>query len=177
VHSEMPEQEHGLLWGFQLWVNLPAQEKMTVPRYQDIPPEAIPVAEVKEGVRVKIIAGEVNDIKGPVTAVVTQPVYWDIELQPGAAYTANLPSSHNAFVYVDAGTARIGTPAERVARGELAVLGSGELIGLAAVDDVPVRLLLIAGRPLEEPVTRHGPFVMNTEEEIRQAVEDFQAGR
>lgn len=177
VHSEMPEQEHGLLWGFQLWVNLPAQEKMTAPRYQDIPPEAIPVTEVKEGVRVKIIAGEMNGIKGPVAAVVTQPVYWDIELQSGAAYTANLPSSHNAFAYVYAGAARIGTPAERVARGELAVLGSGELIALTAVDDVPVRLLLIAGRPLEEPVARHGPFVMNTEEEIRQAVEDFQAGR
>jgi redox-sensitive bicupin YhaK (pirin superfamily) len=177
VHSEMPEQENGLMWGFQLWVNLPARDKMTAPRYQDIAPEEIPVIKVKDGIRVKVVAGEVNGVKGPVMAVATQPVYLDIELQPGMAYSPALPPSHNAFVYVYAGAARVGTPAERVARGELAVLGAGELVALAAADDASARMLLVAGQPLEEPVVHYGPFVMNTEDEIRQAIDDFQAGR
>jgi redox-sensitive bicupin YhaK (pirin superfamily) len=177
VHSEMPEQENGLLWGFQLWVNLPARDKMTAPRYQDIAPEAIPVVKAEDGVRVKVVAGEVNGVKGPVTAVATQPVYLDIELQPRMTYSPDLPPGHNAFVYVYAGTAQIGTPAEQIAQGELAVLGSGDSVELTAMDDAPAQLLLIAGQPLEEPVVRYGPFVMNTEDEIRQAVEDFQAGR
>ncbi|MGR6036474.1 MAG: pirin family protein [Candidatus Nitrosoglobus sp.] len=177
VHSEMPEQENGLLWGFQLWVNLPARDKMMAPRYQDIAPEAIPVVKVEDGVRVKVVAGKVNGVKGPVTAVATQPVYLDIELQPRMTYSPDLPLGHNAFVYVYAGTAQIGTPAEQVAQGELAVLGSGDSVELTAMDDAPAQLLLIAGQPLEEPVVRYGPFVMNTEDEIRQAVEDFQAGR
>lgn len=177
VHSEMPEQENGLLWGFQLWVNLPARDKMMTPRYQDIAPEAIPVVKVEDGVRVKVVAGEVKGIKGPVTAVATQPLYLDIELQPRMTYSPDLPPGHNAFVYVYAGTAQIGTPAEQVAQGELAVLGSGDSVELTAMDDAPTQLLLIAGQPLEEPVVRYGPFVMNTEDEIRQAVEDFQAGR
>ncbi|HET7570339.1 MAG TPA: pirin family protein [Gammaproteobacteria bacterium] len=178
VHSEMPEQEDGLMWGFQLWVNLPAKDKMTAPRYQDIGPEAIPVVEVAMGVRVKVVAGEVNDARGPVSAVATEPVYLDIELQPGAEYVAALPPGHNAFAYVYAGAADIGTPAERTASRELAVLEQGgDSVHLAAVGDVPARLLLVAGRPLGEPVARYGPFVMNTTEQLHEAVADFQAGR
>jgi redox-sensitive bicupin YhaK (pirin superfamily) len=178
VHSEMPEQEDGLMWGFQLWVNLPAKDKMTAPRYQDIGPESIPVVDVDEGVRVKVVAGEVNGVSGPVPAVATQPVYLDIELQPGATYTAAIPPGHNALVYVYAGTAEAGTPAERTARGELSVLETGgESVVLAGAGDEPAALLLVAGRPLEEPVARYGPFVMNTEREIHQAAADFRAGR
>lgn len=177
VHSEMPEQEDGLMWGFQLWVNLPAKEKMTAPRYQDIPPDSIPVVDVAEGVRVKLVAGEINGASGPVTAVATQPVYLDVELQPGASYAAALPPGHNAFAYVYAGAADVGSPAERTARGELAVLGNGDSVTLAAAADEPVSLLLVAGRPLSEPVARYGPFVMNTTREIHEAVADFQAGR
>jgi redox-sensitive bicupin YhaK (pirin superfamily) len=176
VHSEMPEQENGLMWGFQLWVNLPARDKMTALRYQDIAPEAIPVVEVEDGVKVKVVAGEVNGAKGPVTAVATQPVYLDIELQPTMTYSPDLSLSHNAFVYVYAGAAPVGTPAERVARGELAVLGAGESVALTAVGDASARMLLVTDQPLEGPVVHYGPFVMNTESEIRQVMEDFQAG-
>lgn len=177
VHSEMPEQEDGLMWGFQLWVNLPRQDKMTAPRYQDIAPEAIPMVDIADGVRVKVVAGEVNRVAGPVSAVATRPVYLDIELQPGAAYSTELPPGHNAFVYVYGGTAQVGTPAKRTARGELAVLGPGERVTLAATSNEPAKMLLVAGQPLDEPVARHGPFVMNTEREIHEAITDFQAGR
>lgn len=165
------------MWGFQLWVNLPRQDKMTAPRYQDIASEAIPVVDVADGVRIKVVAGEANGATGPVSAVATQPVYLDIELQPGVAYSADLPPGHNAFVYVYAGTAQVGTPAERTMRGELAVLSPGEQVTLAAMNDEPAKILLVAGQPLDEPVARYGPFVMNTEREIHEAVADFQAGR
>ncbi|HET6724847.1 MAG TPA: pirin family protein, partial [Gammaproteobacteria bacterium] len=177
VHSEMPEQEDGLMWGFQLWVNLPAKDKMTAPRYQDIPPEEIPVVEAADGARVKVVAGEVNGVTGPVSAVATQPIYLDIELQPGASYSATLPPAHNAFIYVYEGAADVGAPAERTARGELAVLGPGEQVTVTASGDASARLLLVAGQPLNEPVARYGPFVMNTERQIHEAVADFQAGR
>lgn len=177
VHSEMPEQEDGLMWGFQLWVNLPAADKMAAPRYQDIPPDRIPMVEADDGVKIKVVAGEVDGTAGPVTAVATQPVYLDIELPVGASYTASLPARHSAFVYVYAGAAQIGSPAERVARGELAVLDAGDAVSLAAANDAPAHLLLVAGRPLNEPIAHYGPFVMNTEAEIHQAIEDYQSGR
>ncbi|HET7587401.1 MAG TPA: pirin family protein [Gammaproteobacteria bacterium] len=177
VHSEMPEQEDGLMWGFQLWVNLPAKDKMTAPRYQDIGPESIPVVEIGDGVRVKVVAGEVNGTAGPVTAVATQPIYLDIELQPGASYTAALPAAHNAFVYVYKGAADVGATAERTARGELSVLDTGGESVMLTGGDEGGHLLLVAGQPLNEPVARYGPFVMNTEREIHEAVADFQSGR
>jgi redox-sensitive bicupin YhaK (pirin superfamily) len=134
--------------------------------------------EAVEGVRIKIAAGEVNGVSGPVTAAATQPIYLDIELQPGASYTAAIPPGHNAFVYVYAGAAEAGTPAKRTARGELSVFEpGGESAVLAGTGTEPARLLLIAGRPLDEPVVRYGPFVMNTEREIHQAVADFRVGR
>ncbi len=178
VHSEMPEQENGLMWGFQLWVNLPAKDKMTAPRYQDIAPEAIPEVEPAPGVRVRIIAGSLGGVAGPIQAVATDPVYLDIHLSPGAALEIPLPVGHNAFAYIYEGSAEIGagSDAKRIARGELAVLGPGDRARLAAGAGA-VRLILVAGRPLGEPVARYGPFVMNTADEIRQAVIDFQAGR
>jgi redox-sensitive bicupin YhaK (pirin superfamily) len=174
VHSEMPEQEEGLMHGFQLWVNLPAKDKMTAPRYQDIPPGDIPEVDAGNGVRVRVIAGRFRNVSGPVSAVATDPLYLDVTLPAGASLEVPLPADDNGFAYVFEGAAKIG--GEQVARGELAVLGNGERVEFAAGAE-GARLVLIAGRPLNEPVAKYGPFVMNTNDEIRQAVADYQSGR
>jgi redox-sensitive bicupin YhaK (pirin superfamily) len=177
VHSEMPEQENGLLWGFQLWVNLPATDKMAAPRYQDIEPEAIPLVAL-DGVEVKVVAGKVGGAIGPVHGVATDPIYLDVGLPAGTCFVHALPEAHSAFVYVFAGDARIGGEAgTAVRRGELAVLGPGVQVAVANEGLDPARFLLVAGRPLNEPVARYGPFVMNTEAELHQAFADFRAGR
>ncbi|HTO47761.1 MAG TPA: pirin family protein [Burkholderiales bacterium] len=174
VHSEMPEQEDGLMWGFQLWVNLPAKDKMTAPRYQDIAPGEIPEVDAGNGIRVRVIAGRFRNVSGPVSAVATDPLYLDVALPAGASLEVPLPEDDNAFAYVFEGAARVG--GEQVARGELAVLGNGEQVELAAGPE-GARLVVIAGRPLNEPVAKYGPFVMNTADEIRQAVYDYQSGK
>jgi redox-sensitive bicupin YhaK (pirin superfamily) len=175
VHSEMPEQEEGLMQGFQLWLNLPARDKMTAPRYQDIPPDRIPLAAPAPGVEAKVIAGELFGAKGPVEAGATEPFYADVRLAAGAAVEAALPEGHNAFVYVYEGAAEVGQPAQVLERGTIAVLTPGAGVRLASA--AGVRLILVAGKPLREPVAKYGPFVMNTENELRQAFADFQAGR
>ncbi len=174
VHSEMPEQENGLMWGFQLWVNLPAKDKMTAPRYQDIEPEAIPTVEPAAGVKVRVIAGRVGAVEGPVKAVATEPVYLDVELARDAVFRHALPKGHAAFAYVFEGEARAG--ATGLPRGTIAVLGNGDVVELAGIG-ATARVLLVAGRPLKEPIARYGPFVMNTPQEIRQAFHDYNAGR
>lgn len=175
VHSEMPEQDHGLMRGFQLWVNLPASDKMSPPRYQDIVSERIPVVEPAPGARVRVVAGELFGACGPVSGVATEPVYLDVELQPGARIDIPLPPSHNAFAYVFEGDdAQVGT--DRLAGNELGVLSLGDSLQLAASDNA-VRVLVVAGKPLNEPIARHGPFVMNTPEQIVQAMQDYQSGR
>ncbi len=177
VHSEMPEQEDGLMWGFQLWVNLPAKDKMTAPRYQDIAPERIPEIDLAPGVSVRVIAGEAGGVKGPVEAEATAAVYLDLRLAAGATIEVPLPQGHNAFAYVYAGQARIGDgPASELLRGDLGVLGSGDKVRIAA-PQAAARLILVAGKPFNEPVAKYGPFVMNTQQQIVQAVEDFRAGR
>jgi redox-sensitive bicupin YhaK (pirin superfamily) len=174
VHSEMPEQQEGLMHGFQLWVNLPAKDKMTDPRYQDIAPERIPVVDAGGGVRVRVIAGRFGEVEGPVSAVVTDPIYLDVALPTGAKFEVPLPAAHNAFAYLFEGAAQIA--GEKVGRGELAVLGRGDRFEVeAGAEDA--RFVLIAGRPLHEPVAKYGPFVMNTADEIRQAVYDYQSGK
>ena len=175
VHSEMPEQENGLLWGFQLWVNLPAADKMTAPRYQDIEPEAIPAVALDGGVRVKVIAGEVGGRRGPVDGVATDPTYLDVTLPAGATFSHDLPPDYTAFAYVSNGAVRIG--GKTVCRGALAVLGPGNEIDIGAEGSEAARLIVVAGRPLHEPIAKYGPFVMNTEAELRQAVADYRAGR
>ncbi|MBL0086836.1 MAG: pirin family protein [Ideonella sp.] len=176
IHSEMPEQEEGVMEGFQLWLNLPAQRKMIPAWYRDIPAPEIPVAQV-DGVRVHVIAGQALGVTGAMQREVTEPLYLDIHLRPGASFSQALPESHNAFVYVYRGALDIGgspVPAQRMAiltntaGSDGVVLQAGEL---------PTRALLIAGRPLKEPIAQYGPFVMNTRAELMQAVEDFQAGR
>ncbi|HUC68255.1 MAG TPA: pirin family protein [Stellaceae bacterium] len=176
VHSEMPEQENGLMQGFQLWVNLPAKDKMVAPRYQEIPPAEIPVAALPGGVSVKVIAGKVGDATGPIDGIATDPILLDLALPAGARVALPLPPGHNAFLYVFDGEAAIGEAGTRVPRGSIAVLGEGDS-ALVAAPAAATRVLLAAGRPLNEPVARYGPFVMNTADEIRQALLDFQLGR
>jgi quercetin 2,3-dioxygenase len=177
VHSEMPEQENGLMWGFQLWVNLPAKDKMTAPRYQDIAAEAIPEVLLDNGGQVRVIAGRFENVSGPVQAVATEPVYLDVNLPPGASLSVPLPREHHAFIYVYQSQILVGdADAKNLERGELAVLSLGDRVTLSAAAQA-ARAIVVAGRPLNEPVARYGPFVMNTRGEIQQAVEDLRAGR
>jgi quercetin 2,3-dioxygenase len=173
VHSEMPEQQEGRMRGFQLWLNLPARDKMTEPKYQEFGPERIPVATPAPGVSVKVIAGEVGAVKGPIEQPATDPTYLDVGLSAGTAYTHALPEQHAAFLYVFEGAVQIGSNV--IKAGEMVVLSEGSAVHLSADEDS--RAILVAGRPLNEPVARYGPFVMNTREQLMQAVEDFQKGR
>ena len=172
LHSEMPEQEEGRMAGFQLWVNLPAKDKMTAPRYQDIAPENVPVVDLGDGVSAKLLAGALNGVTGPVDTGATQPFYADFRFATGGRAVVPLTPGHNAFVYVFEGAASAGGKA--LPRGSIAVLGDGDEIAIEAAG--PARVLVIAGKPLREPVARYGPFVMNTKAEIQQAFADFQAG-
>jgi redox-sensitive bicupin YhaK (pirin superfamily) len=174
VHSEMPKQEQGLMWGFQLWVNLPAASKMTRPRYQDLAAERIPELEADDAT-VRLVAGELRGQRGPVDGIVTQPQMLDVKLPPRGRFEHALPPGHNAFVHVFEGAVRVGDARARVGRGQLAVLGAGDVVKLAS--DEGGRALLLAGQPIREPVARYGPFVMNTDAEIRQAFEDYRSGR
>jgi redox-sensitive bicupin YhaK (pirin superfamily) len=176
VHSEMPEQEDGLMWGFQLWVNLPAKDKMTTPRYQDIEPEAIPTVTAPGAASVRVIAGEVAGQRGPVSAVATEPTYLDVAVPASARFEHALPESHSGFVYVFDGALIVGDSGEQVRRGELAVLGPGKRVVLSASAEAG-RAILVAGRPLRDPIAKYGLFVMNTEMEIVQAIRDYQAGK
>ncbi len=174
-HSEMPEQEQGLLHGFQLWVNLPAAQKMVPPRYQEFPPDAIPEESRPDGGRVRVIAGTTPaGTRGPVTGIAAEPLYLDVTLPSAARFRFPLPRDHRAFVLVVAGTVA-DAGGRRAGARRLALLGPGREVRLDAVD--PARFLLVAGRPFGEPVVRQGPFVMNTEEEIRQALADYRSGR
>jgi redox-sensitive bicupin YhaK (pirin superfamily) len=176
VHSEMPEQEEGLMRGFQLWVNLPASDKMTEPRYQDIAASDIPEVELGSGVRVRVLSGQFDDVTGPVAGVAVQPLYLDIELPAAASLSPALPELHTAFLYVFEGSLVAGATKETVNKHELAVLEEGTEVPLVSGAD-GARTILVAGKSIGEPVARYGPFVMNTREELQQAFEDFSAGR
>jgi redox-sensitive bicupin YhaK (pirin superfamily) len=177
VHSEMPEQREGRMRGFQLWMNLPARDKMQPPNYQEFGGERLPVVE-KTGVQVKLIAGSLDGATGPVSQPATDPIYMDIRLDAGVDFALPVPAGHSAFIYEYAGSLSVGVSREAATLDaqELAVLGDGDearLQGRAA----RTRAILVAGRPLREPVARYGPFVMNTREELHQAFADYQAGR
>ena len=161
VHSEMPEQKDGLMWGFQLWVNLPAKDKLMKPRYQDIQGDQVPEVDLGPGARARVLVGTVNGVKGPVMEVATDPLYFDLRLEPNASYTATLPEGHNAFVYVYQGDAKIGAAATGIKSQEMALLTRGASLPVTA-GEKGARLIVVAGRPLNEPVARYGPFVMNT---------------
>ncbi|MBL8328020.1 MAG: pirin family protein [Rubrivivax sp.] len=175
IHSEMPEQEEGRMEGFQLWLNLPARDKMTPAAYRDISPHEIPQAQAP-GVRVRVIAGQALGVAGAVQRPVTAPTYLDLHLEPGARFAQPLPANHNALVYVVRGGLQLAGTA--VAAQRMAILGNppdSDGIALQAGPD-GARAILIAGQPLNEPIAQYGPFVMNTNEEIFQAVDDFRRG-
>jgi redox-sensitive bicupin YhaK (pirin superfamily) len=178
VHSEMPEQQAGRMRGFQLWLNLPAKSKLVEPAYQEFGPERIPLASPARGVHVRVIAGQVAGVTGPVVQPATDPTYLDVELDPQARLVHTLPPGHSAFVYVFEGALTVGSGARatHLAQQTLAVLGEGTSVSLQA-GELAARAILVAGRPLREPVARYGPFVMNTQEQLRQAFEDYRNGR
>jgi hypothetical protein len=176
VHSELPEQEDGRMEGFQLWLNLGAKDKMGAPWYRDIQSEEIPEFRTPDGVTVRVIAGTSHGVAGAMQRETTQPLYLDLHFDKGSSFAQNLPATHNAFVYVYRGALRIGDM--EVPEQRMAILSSAaDSDGVVLRADGPVRALLIAGQPLNEPIAQYGPFVMNTNEEIFQAVEDFRAGR
>jgi redox-sensitive bicupin YhaK (pirin superfamily) len=173
VHEEMPEQEAGLMWGFQLWVNLPAHAKMMAPRYQDIAAERIPTVTVGDA-SVRVVAGEVAGVRGPVEGIVTEPILLDVTVAPGGSVRLPFPAAKEGFVYLTQGGISIGgraMPARHIAS-----LGAGEGLDVVAGPE-GARFLLAAGNPIAEPVARYGPFVMNTEQELRQAIMDYQSGK
>jgi quercetin 2,3-dioxygenase len=177
IHSEMPEQREGRMAGFQLWLNLPARDKLRAPGYLDVQGADVPQFE-RDGVTVRVIAGESHGVKGAVQRDVTEPLYLDLQLPPGTSFEQPLPATHNAFVYVYEGGLRFDTGCQ-VLSGRMAILANtagSDGVRLQAAE-APTRALLIAGRPLGEPIAQYGPFVMNTEAELVQAVRDFQAGR
>ncbi len=184
VHSELPEQESGRMEGFQLWLNLPARDKMTAPAYRDIPSAQIPELRLPQAT-VRVIAGESHGVTGAVRRddpAGTQPLYLDVHLAPGATFAQPLPAGHHAFVHVYRGEVGVGgdagdtaVPAQRMA--VLTDTPGGDGVVLHARGNAPARALVIAGRPLGEPIAQYGPFVMNTQAELLQAVEDFRAGR
>ena len=174
IHSELPEQEQGLMEGFQLWLNLPSKHKMIKPSYRDIAPTSIPEYTTVDGVLVRVIAGQSHGTEGAVNRADTEPLFLDIHLPGGTKFTQPLPAGHHAFVYTYRGNASIdGTTVVDRQMGILTNAGDG----LEVSTDEPTKLLLIAGRPLNEPIAQYGPFVMNTNDQIKQTLQDYRAGK
>jgi quercetin 2,3-dioxygenase len=182
VHSEMPEQEEGLMEGFQLWLNLPSHQKMCTPWYRDIQSESIPEVTTDAGVLVRVISGSSHGVQGamhrPAQDYPTDPLYLDIHFSGEQSFTQSIPSTHNALVYVYRGALQVVSDqeTETVPLQRMAILSNGG-DGVVLRGQAGTRALLITGQPLREPIAQYGPFVMNTREELMQAVEDFQAGR
>lgn len=189
IHSEMPRQREGRLRGFQLWINLPAAEKMTPADYRDLDPEAIPEFDPADGMHVRAIAGQarvvVDDAESTLRGAInpdrersTDPLLADVALDPGRRLTVMLEPGHNAFVYAIDGVPRVvhDDAAESLSAHTAGLLGPGDRVTLAAPDDAPARLLLLAAKPIGEPVVQYGPFVMNSREEIEQAMADYRDG-
>ena len=176
IHQEMPQRVDDHLRGFQLWTNLPAAEKMMEPRYRDVPAATIPEVSPHNGLKIKIIAGEVAGVQGPVRDVVVEPEYLDVTLEPGADLEHPTTSEHTAFIYAINGRGKVGPKdSYELARGQLALFTSGSSV-LARASDVSFRFLLVTGRPIGEPVAWSGPIVMNTREELATAFREYQEG-
>jgi len=171
IHSEMPRQENGLMWGYQLWVNLPAALKMTEPHYQDMQAHEIPVVET-ESYAAKVLSGSLGGVQGGARNF--YPIdYFDVQFKPGQSAEIPVAADRSAFVIVVAGSGEIS--GQKISRGDLPILGSGDVIQFKA--DEELRVIIVAGKPIKEPVARYGPFVMNTPQEIEQAFVDYQAGK
>lgn len=180
IHSEMPQQESGRVHGFQFWINLPAREKMKAAAYRDIQPEDIPTAAIPGGA-VRVVAGTYGSagdgVAGPIQGLATAPLFFDVRLTAGGRFEQSLPAGHTAFVYAYAGSLVVGTgaAARALPRQQAGVLSPGDALTVTAGED-GAGFLLLAAQPLGEPVVQYGPFVMNTREEIEQAIADYQAG-
>ena len=179
MHEEMPRPKEGKMYGFQLWVNLPAKLKMSRPRYQDVPSARIPEVAREDGVRIRVIAGVVDGVRGAVTEIYADPEYLDVSVPAGRSFAQHVPEGHAAFAYVFEGEGVFGDDGNgggrKVPAPRLAVFRDGDGV-IVHAEDVPVRFLLLSGKPLNEPIARYGPFVMNTKEEIAQALEDLRNG-
>ncbi len=179
VHSEMPEQAHGMLHGFQLWMNLPAREKMCDQRYQDLAPSTLAEGSLSSsGSRVRVIAGHANGLAGPVRERPTDPTLLTLALADDTPFELEVPDDSTVFAFVYGGAVIIGPDdahAQRVTDGTLAILGAGSRVRVRALEEAS-GVLLAAGRPLHEPIVQRGPFVMNTEGEIERAIADYRAG-
>ena len=174
MHEEMPRHgPNGKVNGFQLWVNLPAAQKMTSPRYQEVTAETIP-SVTEDGATVRVVAGEVWGTSGPVTEIAARPLYLDVSLSPGASFTQPVPSGHTALAYIFEGAGRFGVDGEMIEATRLAVFGDGDHVEVQG--EAGVRFMLIAGAPFREAIVPYGPFVMNTAEEIQQALIELQQG-
>jgi redox-sensitive bicupin YhaK (pirin superfamily) len=175
IHSEMPQQSEGRMRGFQLWLNLPAKEKMKPAAYRDLKSNEIPSVK-NEGVETRVIAGALDGTAGPIHGGSTDPYYFDVHLAPGALFEGALPAGHNAFLYVYEGEALVGTERTPLAHRSAGLLSSNEDSVRVEAGANGARVLLLAGKPLREPIVQYGPFVMNTRQEIEQAIADYQAG-
>ena len=178
IHSELPEQEDGAMEGFQLWLNLPAKDKMNNPWYKDFQSEDLPKYTTVDGVDVTVIAGRSHGVEGAVTRDITEPTYLDIHLPAGTSFNQAIPADHNAFAFVYRGTVDIA--GETVPTKNMAILKNDEDadgVTITADSSEDTKVILITGRPLREPIVQYGPFVMNSQQEIMQAVTDFQSGK
>jgi redox-sensitive bicupin YhaK (pirin superfamily) len=176
IHQEMPKQHGETLWGFQLWVNLPASQKMMHPRYRGVENEQVPTASLDNGVKVKVISGEVEGVRGPVQDIVVDPEYLDVEIPPATQFEHGVKSDHKAFAYVIRGqgtmSPHLGRP---IGPEELVIYGDGDGLQMQSGDE-PLRFLLISGKPIDEPVAWRGPIVMNTQEELELAFHEYRHG-
>ncbi|MFQ5432975.1 MAG: pirin family protein, partial [Nitrospinota bacterium] len=174
IHSEMPKQKNGLLWGFQLWVNLPASKKMSAPKYQNIESEIVPIVRRENGAVIKVIAGQVDNVRGPVTGIAADPDYLDVSLPPGGEFHHDVDSGHSVFLYLFEGSVEL--DGNVLSPGNLAVFNDEGEISVHTADKAG-RFLMISGKPLNEPMARSGPFVMNSTQELKQAYEDYRSGK
>ena len=176
VHSEMPEQDNGLLMGFQLWVNLPASAKMSEPAYQEFAPANVPLEQRENGTLVRVVSGTTSEgTRGPVKNCYVQPTYLDVTLPAGEKFDQQVGASDNAFIFVIEGDLIVGNTRQPLGHRKLGILGEGDHITVTAGSSA--RFLLVAGQPLNEPIARGGPFVMNTKAEVMQAFADYQSGQ
>ena len=176
IHSEIPQQDDGVMEGFQLWLNLHSSEKMKAPWYRDFQNDQLPKLQTPEGVEVTVIAGESHGVQGAVTREITQPIYLDVHMHQGSRFEQTLPADHNAFVYVYRGEVRIGS--QVVTEQRMAILANTlQADGVVIESSAAAQFILVSGKPLNEPIAQYGPFVMNSQQEIYQALADFRDGR
>jgi hypothetical protein len=174
LHEEMPRRgPSGAIYGFQLWVNLPAAQKMTAPRYQEVSAATIPTVS-KDGATVRLVAGQLGDVTGPVTEIAASPLYLEVSLSPDSSFVISVPRGHTALAYIFEGAGRFGASGEPVEAVRMVVFGDGDQIEVQS--EVGVRFMLITGAPFREPIVPYGPFVMNTVEEIQQTLIELRSG-